>query len=92
MGKVPKKIFKSPMRKLVNFFEKSRNQWKSKYIEAQKVIKYYKNKIVFLEKSKESWKARAKELKAQTQELNGKIAQMKKEAQKKEMDGLKKKI
>jgi hypothetical protein len=36
---------KSPRRKLVKFFEKSRNQWKAKSIDAKVVIKKLKNRI-----------------------------------------------
>lgn len=63
------KIYKSPVRKLVRFFEKSRDQWKAKCRAAKAVIKYLKNRVRFLEMSRERWKRRAKE-------LQGKVAQM----------------
>ncbi len=55
------KLYKSPQRKLVQFFEKSRNQWKTKYFETKSVMKRLQNRIRFLEKSREHWKKKAKE-------------------------------
>ena len=69
--------YKSPPRKLIKFFEKSRNQWKAKCLEAKKLIKPLKNRIRFLEKSKEEWKRRTKELEAE-------LAQMKTKERKRE--------
>ena len=59
------KKYKSPPHKLVNFFEKSRNQWKAKCCETKAAVKGLKNKIRFLKKSKERWKSRVKELEAE---------------------------
>jgi len=54
--------YKSPQRKLVQFFEKSRDQWKAKAGEAKKTVKSLKNRMGFLARSKEHWKKKAKEL------------------------------
>lgn len=56
------KNYKSPQRKLVKFFEKSRNKWKGKCQEAKSKVKKLNNRIRFLEKSKDQWKTRVKEL------------------------------
>jgi outer membrane murein-binding lipoprotein Lpp len=48
--------YKSPRRKLVTFFEKSRNQWKEKCSEAKTKVKQLNNRVRFLEKSKEQLK------------------------------------
>ena len=64
--------YKSPPRKLIKFFEKSRNQWKAKCLEAKKLIKQLKNRIRFLEKSKEEWKSRTKELEAELAQIKAK--------------------
>ncbi len=53
--------YKSPQRKLVQFFEKSRNQWKTKYLETKAVMKRLQHRIRFLEKSREHWKKIAKD-------------------------------
>ncbi len=57
------KQYKSPQRKLVKFFEKSRNQWKEKCIDAKKKIKRLSNRIRFLGESKGYLKNQVKKLK-----------------------------
>ena len=42
------KRFKSPLRKLVNFFEESRNQWKAKYKQTKSNVKRLENKNRYL--------------------------------------------
>ena len=44
-----KKSYKSPKVKLLKFFEKSRDQWKSKYKGVKKKVKQLKNRVSFLE-------------------------------------------
>ena len=56
------KDYKSPTRKLVKFFERSRDQWKAKSAEAKAMVKRQKNRIRYLEASKEQWKRKAIEL------------------------------
>ena len=56
------KDYKSPRRKLVKFFEKSRDQWKAKCIDAKGTVKKLKNRIRYLEANKNEWKRRAIEL------------------------------
>jgi hypothetical protein len=73
------KDYKSPPRKLLRFFEKSRDQWKAKCAEAKKVIKRLKNRIFFLENSKALWKQRAKELEAELMQMRAKEHRLEKE-------------
>ena len=56
------KHYKSPQRKLVLFFAKSRDAWKTKCLEAKTAVKRLKNTVRFLESSKEHWKSRVKAL------------------------------
>lgn len=56
------KIYKSPLTKLVKFFEQSRDQWKSKCLEAKILIKQLKNKVRYLEISRAQWKDKAASL------------------------------
>ena len=56
------KTYKSPVRKLVRFFKKSRDQWKAKCLEAKATAKGLKHRIGYLEQSKMEWKTKAKEL------------------------------
>lgn len=62
MNEQVEKAYKSPRRKLVRFFEKSRNQWKAKCLQAKATAKGLKHRIRYLEQSKADWKAKAKEL------------------------------
>jgi len=63
------KTYKSPKRKLIRFFEKSRDQWKAKYLEAKKVTKRLQNRIRFLESSKQQYKEKVAELEAELKAL-----------------------
>ena len=64
-----RRIYKSPQRKLVRFFETSRNQWKSKCKGGKKVIKRLKNRIKFLGDSKGKLKKRVKALEAELKQI-----------------------
>jgi uncharacterized protein YlxW (UPF0749 family) len=59
------KEYKSPKRKLVTFFEKSRDQWKEKCSDAKVKVKRLNNRIRFLEKSKDQLKNEIKSLKTE---------------------------
>jgi hypothetical protein len=63
------RVYKSPGRKLIKFFEESRNKWKVKTQESKKIIKRQKNRINFLQKSKKNWKERARALEAEVLEI-----------------------
>jgi uncharacterized protein YdaU (DUF1376 family) len=67
------KTYKSPLKKLISFFEKSRDNWKAKYVEKKIELKRAKNQINDLKQRKESWKDRAikaeKELKEREREV-----------------------
>jgi uncharacterized protein YlxW (UPF0749 family) len=56
------KKYKSPLRKLVKFFEKSRNNWRAKYQELKYKMKLMQNKTRYLEKRKTQLNQRIKEL------------------------------
>ena len=62
MNESETKTYKSPRRKLVKFFQKSRDQWKAKCIDAKGTVKKLKNRIRYLEVNKNEWKRRAIEL------------------------------
>jgi hypothetical protein len=84
---VKERTYKSPQRKLVKFFEKSRNQWKDKCQEGKKTIKRLKNRNRFLEASKEHWKSRVKELEDELAQLKAR-----EQAKEVELEALKKKL
>jgi hypothetical protein len=76
--------YKSPDKKLIKFFETSRDNWKSKCKEAKKNIKKLKNKTFFLKKSREDLKIQVKELNAELIQIKVKEEQKKEELKKKE--------
>jgi hypothetical protein len=79
------KVYKSPQRKLVRFFEKSRDQWKAKCRETKALVKRLKNRVRWLEHSRDRWKRQAQALEAELaqarerqQALEAQVAQEKK--------------
>ena len=56
------KNYKSPSRKLVKFFERSRDNWKAKYQEQKYKMKLLQNKNRYLEKRKTQLNQKVKEL------------------------------
>ncbi len=77
--------YKSPQRKLVRFFQQSRDRWKAKYQEAKVSLKRLSNRVRFLERSKAHWKGRAKALEAELAQLKAQV-----QAREQELEGLKK--
>ena len=56
--------YKTPLRKLAEFFLKSRDKWRSRALENGKRIEFLKKKNRDLERSRNKWKELAKELKS----------------------------
>lgn len=65
--------FKSPQRKLVRFFEKSRDQWKTKCQTAKGTAKQLQNRVRFLERSKAELKTRTRALEAEVTQLRAQL-------------------
>lgn len=67
--------YKSPVGKLIKFFNKSRDKWKSKCLDAKYKIKLLRNQVRYMEKSKAELKIKIKELekKLEQAELKKKI-------------------
>jgi len=57
--------YQSPLKKLVQFFQESRDNWKNKAQEAKQALKLARNRIRFLEESKAKLKAEVSRLKTQ---------------------------
>lgn len=51
--------FRSPLRKLVVFFQQSRDRWKEKCMEAKRKNKSLKVCLAKMKESRDRWKARA---------------------------------
>jgi polyhydroxyalkanoate synthesis regulator phasin len=66
------KNYRSPARKLIKFFEESRDQWKAKCVQAKYQIKLLSNKIRYLEKRKADLTTRVKELEKEVEALQEK--------------------
>jgi len=58
----PSKTYKSPRRKLVRFFEKSRDQWKTKHHHVKADVKRLTHRVRFLEQSKADLQKQVAEL------------------------------
>lgn len=73
--------FKSPQKKLVRFFQRSRDGWKTKYMDCKRELKKLSNQVRAVEKSRSRWKdvarqeqARSKQLARQLEELKRSLA------------------
>ena len=75
------KTYTSPVRKLVRFFERSRDQWKTKHHQLKALLKRLENRVRFLEKSKAHWKSRVKELEAEVARLQARERSLEKEVE-----------
>jgi len=76
------KVYKSPIKKLARYFEKSRDQWKTKYGKAKKTIVYLNNRVRSLEKSRDNWKSQAQEAKEKLKTYEAQNSQKKQTSQK----------
>jgi len=61
--------YKSPLRKLVTFFEKSRDNWKQKSLEHKKENRRLNKRLRVLETAKKRWKDEAITLRKQLKNL-----------------------
>ena len=72
------KTYKTPLKKLSRFFEKSRDNWKAKYLEKKIELKRAKNQINDLKHRKEDWKDRAIEAENKIKEFENESSETKK--------------
>ena len=61
--------YKSRLKVLLEFFRRSRDQWKEKCLSAKMALKKANNLIRWLETSRDTWKAKAKKLEAEVRQL-----------------------
>ena len=69
------KTYSSPQRKLVKFFERSRNQWKAKAGAAKTVLKRLRMRVRRLEQRKADYQRELVAVQAQAAEWQAKYAQ-----------------
>jgi uncharacterized protein YlxW (UPF0749 family) len=65
-----RKPYKSPQRKLVKFFERSRDQWKGKCREAKAGLKTLKKKLRGMQARQQRWKSRVQALEGELARLH----------------------
>lgn len=77
--------FRSPLRKLVVFFQTSRDKWKAKCVSAKYELKLLKRRFVNLENNRDQWRHRYQEaeeerllLVEQRKELQAKVESLSK--------------
>ena len=75
MAPAQEKIYTSPQRKLVKFFERSRNQWKAKSHAAKTVLKRLGTRLRRLERSNADYPQQLAALQTQVAEWRAKHAQ-----------------
>ena len=75
MDATHEKTYSSPPRKLVKFFERSRNQWKAKAGTAKTVLKRLGTRVRRLEQSKADYRRELVAVQAQVAEWQAKYAQ-----------------
>jgi len=54
------KTYRSPMKKLLSFFTRSRDNWKTKCRNGKGIIKRLTNRVQKLQASRDRWKERAR--------------------------------
>ena len=71
------KEYRTPQKKLCRFFERSRNQWKQKCLDAKLRLKRLHTKVADLTASREKWKTEAKEALQQVARLEARVEELK---------------
>ena len=66
--------FRSPLRKLVAFFQTSRDKWKEKCQQAKHDLKLLKRRYATLVRSRDAWKTRCQEAEARFEEVADRLA------------------
>lgn len=70
--------YKSPTRKLLPFFEKSRDRWKAKHHGVKAELKLEQNQRRAVEKSRAAWRAKAEAAEQRVRELELELQQSQK--------------
>lgn len=69
--------YKSPVLKLTRFFERSRDNWKSKHRVAKQQCKKLENQVRAVEKSRAHWKEQAKQQTRLVRDLERQLEKLK---------------
>ena len=76
MGAVTKQ-YTSPTKKLVKFFESSRDKWKEKCSQAKLRVKRLHTKVADLETSRRRWREEARQLRLENARLHADLEEQK---------------
>lgn len=69
--------FRSPVKKLLRFFVRSRNGWKGKCQEAKSRVKYLGNRVQKLTVSRDRWKERVESLASELTRVQAELEELK---------------
>jgi chromosome segregation ATPase len=69
--------YRSPARVLVDWFRKSRDGWKQKFMKRKADLKRFKNRAYDLERSREHWKTQATTHQQQVEALQAEVERLK---------------
>lgn len=67
--------WRSPLRKLVRFFRRSRDAWKAKYMAKKRECKLMGNQVRAVEKSRAKWRQAAEEAQQRVVQLQKELEQ-----------------
>lgn len=70
-------MFKSPVAKLVRFFERSRDGWKAKCQTAKSQTKHWANQARAVEQSREAWRKKAEQAQRESRQLRQELQALK---------------
>lgn len=76
--KTDAKEFKSPLYKLVDFFQRSRDGWKAKHMDSKRKCKLLANQTRAVEKSRAKWREECKTLRRQVAKLEKQLSSLQK--------------
>lgn len=71
------KQYRSPTKKLLRFFESSRDKWKARCLESKQRLKLLRTKVADLTTSREHWKSEAKQLRDEVARLEAELEEQK---------------
>ena len=71
------KLYKSPIHKLLPFFEKSRDGWKEKHRRVKAQNKLLSNQVRAVEKSRERWRQQAEQEQRRVRALEQELEELK---------------
>ena len=72
--------YKSPIRKLLPFFQRSRDGWKDKHHAVKAQLKKEQNQARAVEKSRAAWREKAEAAERRVKELERQVAELKSSA------------